>query len=126
MTNEDYIYINLKTLFASVVFSLLLVTFVHCQAVQGNAIKYLDGDTIEFREIGGKTYKIRFAGIDAPESKQPFGEQCTETLKSAIFGKTLTINPFVKGRYSRTIAQVLDEDQRDVGLYLVSVGCAWM
>jgi len=33
-------------------------------------------------------HKIRLAGIDAPEKKQPFGQRSTQSLSDLVFDKT--------------------------------------
>ena len=80
--------------------------------------KVIDGDTIRIEKK-----KIRFFGIDAPESKQlcqktwlsisflsfnrdyPCGEISTNMLKSKINGKFITCKWTNKDRYKRFIAE---------------------
>ena len=35
--------------------------------VQGKVVKVLEGDTFEMRDRGGKTYRVRLTGLDAPD-----------------------------------------------------------
>lgn len=39
-----------------------------------------DGDTITVLDANKQQHKIRFNGIDAPESRQPFGTRSTQNL----------------------------------------------
>ena len=90
----------------------------------GKVVKISDGDTAtvlgsEFREV-----KIRFNGIDTPESKQPFGTKAKEALGNLIFGKTVTVLDCGKDRYKRTLGFVR-VDGVDVNAMMVRQGFAW-
>lgn len=87
----------------------MLLSLLVCQAeLTGKCIHLADGDTItvlvEQREI-----KIRLAGIDAPEAKQPWGKKAKEHLASMVFQHEITV-------VSHGV---------DVNLAMVSSGCAW-
>ncbi len=72
-------------------------------------IAVTDGDTIKVRcgsEGAYEQVKIRLAEIDAPEKKQPFGEQSKQSLSQMCFGKQAEIRPQTKDRYGRTVARV--------------------
>ncbi|MBW4552978.1 MAG: thermonuclease family protein [Aphanocapsa sp. GSE-SYN-MK-11-07L] len=71
-----------------------------------------DGDTIKV-ERQGQTLKIRFCGIDAPELKQPQGEQARNYLRSLLnqSGNQVQINPVDTDRYGRTVAEVFRRQQ---------------
>jgi micrococcal nuclease len=43
-----------------------------------------DGDTLRVRSSDGQVLKIRFACVDAPELKQPLGEESHNRLRSMI------------------------------------------
>ncbi len=66
-----------------------------------------DGDTIRV-ERQGQTLKIRFCGIDAPELKQPQGEQARNYLRSLLnqSDNQVQLNPVDTDRYGRTVAEV--------------------
>ena len=42
---------------------------------EGRVVGVSDGDTITVLDDAKTQQKIRFAGIDAPEKRQPFGER---------------------------------------------------
>jgi endonuclease YncB( thermonuclease family) len=46
-----------------------------------------DGDTITVLDDTKTQHKIRFAGIDAPEKGQPYGEQSKQSLSALVFQK---------------------------------------
>jgi Staphylococcal nuclease homologue len=45
------------------------------------------GDTLKVLDYQHVQHKIKLAGIDAPEKKQPFGTESREALASKVFGK---------------------------------------
>ncbi len=46
----------------------------------GKVVKITDGDTLYVLDANHKQHKIRLAGIDAPERKQPYGLVCRTRL----------------------------------------------
>jgi micrococcal nuclease len=81
-----------------------------------------DGDTITVQKAGGEKLKIRFCGIDSPEtakpgkSGQPFGNEATAKLKSlvAAANNEVMIIPIEKDRYGRTVAEVMSRGKGGV------------
>ncbi len=82
----------------------------------GDTITVLDGDKVQ--------HKIRLAGIDAPEKKQPFGNRSKESLSDLAFDKTVNVKTDKRDRYGRQIGKVL-VNGRDVNLVQVERGMAW-
>ena len=58
--------------------------------INGKVIKIKDGDTIDIL-FNGKPLTIRFAHIDCPEKKQPFGNVAKQFTADKCFGQNLTI-----------------------------------
>ena len=83
-----------------------------------------DGDTIRVLKADKTLVRIRFLGIDAPEKTQAFGEKCRKQLDAQVAGITVEIEDFGLDRYGRTLGKVW-KDNRDVGLKMVEIGCAW-
>ena len=83
-----------------------------------------DGDTIRVRTRDNEVLTIRLACIDAPESRQEFGRQSTEYLKSLVSRGRLSIKPQVKDRYGRTVAEVF-VGLENLNLRMVEDGNAW-
>jgi len=58
--------------------------------------KVIDGDTIEV-EVAGKDFKVRFVGMDTPETVDPrrpvgcFGKEASNETKSLLNGKTVVL-----------------------------------
>jgi len=67
--------------------------------------KVSDGDTIAV-DCDGEKLKLRFCGIDAPESKQPLGAEAKDLLRKMVEGKQVVIRPIERDKYDRTIAEV--------------------
>lgn len=83
-----------------------------------------DGDTITVLDDQRTQHKIRLAGIDAPEKKQPFGQRSKEYLSSLVFGRRVTVETEKQDRYRRTVGKVII-DGRDANLAQVVAGMAW-
>ncbi|MEG4329231.1 thermonuclease family protein [Microcoleus sp. herbarium5] len=67
-----------------------------------------DGDTLRVRSPKGEILKVRFACIDAPELKQPLGEESRNHLRSIINkgNNKVRLQPITVDRYGRTVAQL--------------------
>ena len=57
-----------------------------------------DGDTINITTHNNKKVKIRLYGIDAPELKQPFGEQSQLCLEEMIKNQNISYIPRNKNK----------------------------
>jgi endonuclease YncB( thermonuclease family) len=67
-----------------------------------------DGDTLRVRLSDGQVLKIRFACVDAPELKQPLGEESRNYLRSMINeanGK-VKVKIIETDRYGRSVGEV--------------------
>lgn len=91
---------------------------------KGKVIGIADGDTITILH-GGKPEKVRIAGIDCPERKQPFGEKAKLTTSRLVYGKVVDVHTQKKDRYGRTIADVLFASNRNLSHELLRNGFAW-
>ena len=52
-------------------------------------------------------YKIRLAGIDAPESRQAFGQASKQHLSALVYKKPVIVLWDKKDRYGRTLGKVM-------------------
>lgn len=109
-----------------VMFALLIAAGVtNGQTLSGNATRWLDADTIDFRASSGKYYRVRFRGIDSPELRQTHGKECRDLLRSETLGKRIY---FVRGEqdvYSRYVSKIWSDTIPDFSLWLIQNGCAW-
>lgn len=92
--------------------------------ISGKVIAVTDGDTIRILGAENVQYKVRLAGIDAPESKQAYGARSKQSLSNLVFGKTVTVEFSKHDRYGRIVGKVLYESA-DMDLQQVEVGLAW-
>ena len=90
----------------------------------GKVIKVTDGDTIHIKSKNISKIKVRLAGIDAPELKQPYGKKSKKILGNLIFNKKVKIKKVGVDRYGRVIGIVIKENL-DVNHFLVINGHAW-
>ena len=95
-------------------------------AWQGKVIHVTDGDTIVVLTEDKEQVRIRLYGIDAPESRQPFGSKATEFVRDIAALKVVEINERYLDRYDRTIATVHLPDGTNLNEELVRVGLAWV
>lgn len=108
--------------------SLLLVlcfpSFSTASDFSGRVVAILDGDTIEVLH-SRTTERIRLAGIDCPEKKQPFGQRAKQTTSTLSFGHDVTVHRAGKDRYGRTIGAVELPDGTNLNYELVRQGWCW-
>ncbi|CTU22603.1 thermonuclease family protein [Escherichia coli] len=75
----------LKKLLLPTLFVLLPTVSLAAQlSFEAKVVKIIDGDTITALDNQNTSVKIRLYGIDAPESKQAFGQKSKQALSSAI------------------------------------------
>lgn len=105
--------------------SLLLSSSLACATTfSGKVVKITDGDTIQVL-LNGKAEKIRLAGIDTPEKKQPFGQAATRYNRSLSAQKIVTVRVETTDRYGRLVGEVFLPDGRSLNRELVRAGYAW-
>ncbi len=102
----------------------LFSTPVFALSFSGRVVKVSDGDTIQVMHEG-KAEKVRLAGIDCPESKQPFGQAAKRFVLDIAAQKTVTVLVETTDRYGRTVGEVILPDGRNLNQELVRVGYAW-
>lgn len=90
----------------------------------GEVVGVSDGDTLTLL-VGGKLQeKIRLSKIDAPESKQPFGQKAKQALSGKVFGRQVRVVYKERDQYQRIIGTVW-LDGREINLEMVKEGLAW-
>ena len=104
--------------------SFLLSLSTQAGTLSGKVVGVADGDTITVLDDSNTEYKIRLAGIDAPEKKQPFGNVSKKSLSDLVYGKQVNVDYNKQDRYGRTVGKVII-DGTDVNLEQVKRGLAW-
>lgn len=104
--------------------ALTVVSGAWAQKLSGRVVGVTDGDTITLLDERNVQHKIRLAGIDAPERKQPFGQRSKEELSELVAGKSVEVETEKLDRYGRTVGKVI-AGGRDANLTMVMSGLAW-
>ena len=73
--------------------------------------KVIDGDTIE-ASVGGRSYRVRYIGIDTPEQGEPFCYEATEYNRKMVGGKAIRLEKDVSetDKYGRLLRYVYYQD----------------
>ena len=90
----------------------------------GKVVSVSDGDTLTVLDAAKTKHKIRLHGIDAPESKQPFGTAAKKALADLVFGKEVHVEVVDRDRYGREVGKV-HVGGRYVNAEMVRQGLAW-
>ena len=85
----------------------LLLAALACTAATIEGRVVADGDTITVIDDKKVQHKIRLAGIDAPEKKQPFGQRSKQSLSDQVFDKAVTVESNKRDKYRREVGKVL-------------------
>ena len=64
---------------------LLFTLSAQAETLEGKVVKIADGDTLTLLTSSNEQVKIRLAGIDTPERKQPFGNKAKQALAKLAF-----------------------------------------
>lgn len=110
-----------------ILFTILLFIGLNSYAVMlsGKIIHISDGDTVHLLTPDKVKYKIRLNDIDAPESKQAFGNKSKENLKKYIYQKNVVVEYKNKDRYGRILGTIY-LNNKDINLQQVKDGYAWV
>ena len=106
-----------------VLHAVLLAALLAAEPIHGKVVGVTDGDTLRIFD-GETATKVRLAGIDAPETKQPYSAKAKEALSEKVFGKEVEVRPEGKDKYGRTIG-VIRLGERNINAELVREGWAW-
>lgn len=116
----------MRLLTSSIALFLSVAAFAQVK-LTGTVYGVSDGDTIKIRAQDGKEMRVRFHGIDAPESKQAFGQKSKQTLSDLIYRKQVVVQVVDVDRYGRSVGKVYLQDKARtyVNLRMVQTGMAW-
>ncbi len=107
------------------VFALLVALPAHAaNAPAYHVTKIIDGDTFDATD-GTIHFRVRIAGMDAPEKGSPFSKQATFALQQKIANTPIEIHSVGRGldMYNRVLGQVV-AGGHDVGIALITMGLA--
>jgi micrococcal nuclease len=86
----------------------------HAGPLHGRVLRVVDGDTIQVRLDGGRTERVRYIGVDTPESVKPdtpvqcFAKRASHFNDSLVSGHPVTLRTDAeeRDRYGRLLAYV--------------------
>lgn len=82
-----------------------------------------DGDTIEV-ELDGRTYRLRYIGVDTPEREEPFYQAAFDFNRELVEGETVTLMRDVSetDQYGRLLRYVYLDDGTFVNAAIIRAG----
>jgi len=105
--------------------ALLLTPAAQAQELNGRVVHISDGDTLIIETHSGQDHDIRFAGIDTPESDQPYGGRAEQALRQFLQDDRVTVEVLDRDQYGRLIGHVYADGQW-VNRAMVCHGHAWV
>ncbi|MGB4075640.1 thermonuclease family protein [Pseudomonas sp.] len=113
----------MKTLIAMIMSS-LLSGLAHAEQISCRVVAISDGDSFDCATTASTQIRVRMAEIDAPERKQPYGQQAKQALTKLIYDKSVMLHVHSIDRFGRTLARVFI-GTLDVNSSMVQQGAAW-
>ena len=102
---------------------LLLSGAAHAaDTAEGLVVSVHDGDNLTVL-VGKQQVKVRLAGIDAPELRQPFGNRSKQSLADLCFQELAKVEQIARDRYGRSVGRV-ECRTVDAGAHQVATGMA--
>lgn len=82
---------------------LAVIYFFKVSVTPATVTRVIDGDTFEVK-VNGQKRKIRLYGIDAPELRQPYGQEAKRYLTSFLLNREVLIEDMGTDKYGRETA----------------------
>lgn len=118
-------------------FALPCVAVERGRVIDGVVTKVSDGDTIQVTDQFGTKVKVRFYGVDAPETEkgnkrtgkiikpgQPFGEEGYQALNQKLQRQNVRLEIMDTDQYKRAVA-IVWLGNRNINREMVSEGWGW-
>jgi endonuclease YncB( thermonuclease family) len=105
--------------------SVLLAQPAAAEELLGQVVGISDGDTLTLLTQDHRQVRMRLAGIDAPESRQPYDSRARQELSQLSFRQAVRVIVEDTDRYGRTVGKVL-LGPLDLNAELVRRGAAWV
>ena len=93
------------------------------EQLTGKVIGVTDGDTVTLL-VNETPIKVRLDGIDAPETKQSYGNESKQALASMVFGKSIVLKKTGTDKYGRTLGVIMLGGS-DINARMIVDGWAW-
>ncbi len=97
------------------------------RTINGIARNVRDGDSFDVERESGELEEGRILGIDAPELKQRFGENCKKVLSDLIEGKRILFQYKDVDAFGRKLARVytIGKESININAEMLRQGCSW-
>ena len=102
----------------------VLAQSAHAETLSGTVVTVIDGDTLTVADAAKRQHRLRLAGIDAPQAKQPYGVRSARSLAQLCLKKDAKVEWKEKQR-GLLVGQVTCAD-KDVNAEQVRRGMAWV
>ncbi len=105
----------------------MLLALAHAASagqLTGRIVSVSDGDTVRLLDAHKVQHKIRLSGIDAPESRQAFGQRSKQHLADLIHGREVVAECGKVDKYRREVCKIVLDGQ-DVNVQQIEAGLAW-
>ena len=112
-----------RTFFLSIALFFIVINQVHAD-LNGKIVKVIDGDTVDILTPEKQKIRVRLLDIDAPESRQAYGNASKKYLASLIAGKSVFVKENKKDIYQRTLGTIF-LNKINVNAKMVESGYAW-
>lgn len=112
-----------RTFFLSITLFFIVINQVHAD-LNGKIVKVIDGDTVDILTPEKQKIRVRLLDIDAPESRQAYGNASKKYLASLIAGKSVFVKENKKDIYQRTLGTIF-LNKINVNAKMVESGYAW-
>ena len=124
-TNCEVVNRRLFYLSPALIAVLILIAARPATAFSGTVVSIQDGDTLTVLTPTKSQFRIRLAGIDAPEYNQAFGTRSKQNLARLVFGKNVNLDCGKDESYGRLVCKILLPSGEDVCLDQIATGLAW-
>jgi endonuclease YncB( thermonuclease family) len=114
-------------LFRRLLLAALLLTTAPALAADllGQVVGIQDGDTLTLLTPKHRQVRVRLYGIDAPESRQPYGTRAQQELSALAFRQQVRVTVEDTDQYGRTVGRDW-AGSLDVNAELIRRGAAWV
>ncbi len=87
-------------------------------------VEVASGDFLTIERDGARK-PLRLAGVDCPETGQPFADEAKKFVLDKVLGKMVTVTVLTKDNKEISVGDVVLEDGKNLGHLLVQSGHAW-
>lgn len=119
-----YSIVWIRSIMRYLLLYLLTSISLFASVITGRVVSVADGDTITILDDTKTQHKIRLWGIDAPESRQDYGQRAKQAMSDLVYHKTVRVDVLNKDRYGREVGKVY-QGETYVNLEMIKKGLAW-